>query len=197
MANRNYLAQSWRIDSLPHGGVSKRVFFETLITAAESGSGELPDGWGVTWRWQNKEDGPWREASFQDAVAASRYSFLGIMADRLRRELAKVAPGVKVPKYEPRELTPAQEAIVEAEAEEIAEGRAEREAERKREVREEEWESIEELLEEEFETLAGAQRELTRIIRAGKRKPLKVRKVQEVRKGRKVSKRRTGEKGRK
>jgi hypothetical protein len=128
----NYVAMAYRIDRLPRPFPRAEVL-EWLIRSAERGSGELPSGWEVTWRWQNKKGGPWREDSFQNTVAESRAQFLGLMGARLRRDLRSLDTGSIGPeRYIHRRTGTDPE---EEERDERAEARAEREAARKRKKR--------------------------------------------------------------
>jgi hypothetical protein len=123
---------AYRIDRLP-APISKAAVLNTLIKSAESGSGKLPDGWEVTWRWQNKKCGIWHEDSFQKTVSESRAQFLELMGARLRRDLRKLGVGGALrPKGIRRSIDSDPE---EEEREERREEQAEREAERKRKKR--------------------------------------------------------------
>jgi len=133
--NRNFVAQSYRIDRLPPGGVSKREFLETIYRAIESGSGRLPEGWDVTWKWRNKPGGIVRDDSLHGAVSKSRSSFLTVMKKRIERDFEKLFPGETISPFPVREATEREAEQTEEESEELQEARAGKEAGRKRTVR--------------------------------------------------------------
>jgi len=112
---------------------SKSEVLGTLIDSVESGNGELPNGWQITWAWQNKEDGQWRKDSFGNTVANSRAGFLLLMARRLRRDF-RVAVGRDFVGIPIREATATEEQEIEEISEEFLEERRGREN-RKRKAR--------------------------------------------------------------
>jgi hypothetical protein len=122
---------AYRIDALPEP-LAREVVLRELIRSAESGSGALPEGWRVTWLWQNKKGGIWREDDFQTTVRESRSQFLGLMGIRLRRDLRSISPSANIKRSIRRSTEHDPE---EEEHEERAEERSEREAARKRRKR--------------------------------------------------------------
>lgn len=124
---RDFVSMRYRITALPPG-VSRRQFYETAIEAAQSGSGELPEGWNVDWIWRNDPKQDEREEEFSGAIKHSRSGFLVLMARRLRRDLSKL--GVEgPPDFEAPEASAAQlEQIeqIEQEAEEERETKPKR-----------------------------------------------------------------------
>lgn len=121
----DYVAFRYSIDALDSGR-SKAEVLGTLIEAAESGSGVIPNGWQVTWRWQNKKDGRWREDSFNNTVSNSRGGFLLLMGRRLRRDY-RAAVGREFSGVPIREATEPEEEELEELSEELEEERRGRE----------------------------------------------------------------------
>lgn len=122
--NRDYVAFRYRVDALP-GPVSKERLLATLIESAETGSGRLPNGWSVTWEWQNKKSGIWRSDDFETAIANSRAGFLLLMARRLRRDYRAVT-GSEFVGPTIREASEEEIGEIEEQAEELEKARRER-----------------------------------------------------------------------
>lgn len=91
----NDLAQAYSIYA---PGKSKAEVFRAMIEGVRDGSGSLPAGVEVTWRWRNAKNKPWQEGDFESVVQDSgpkRGGFLKLMQARLERDAAKYAPGWK------------------------------------------------------------------------------------------------------
>ena len=76
-------------------GQSKVEVFRAALAAVRDGSGVLPDGVTITWRWRNSANKPWQEDDFETTVQNSgpkRGGFLTLMARRLERDAANL-PG--------------------------------------------------------------------------------------------------------
>jgi hypothetical protein len=87
-SGNNDLALSYRIESLPRR-VKRTTVLTRMIQFITTGRA-LPEDWSIILRWQNKEDGPWREDEFQNAVSESREGFNGLVQGRLERDRAVV-----------------------------------------------------------------------------------------------------------
>lgn len=88
---RNDIGMAYRIESLP-GRVAKAEFFKTLLAFLDGKIVELPDGWNVTWRWQNSKKQDWREDDLTEVVSKSRSSFMSLMRRRLKRDFDSLRP---------------------------------------------------------------------------------------------------------
>jgi len=135
----DFVSMRYSVEKLPRGGVSKRTFYETLIRAVHSGSGELPEDWEITWCWRNAPEREEVHASFAEAVQGSRAGFLVLMENRLRRDLAKIAPEAEpeippIREAEPKEVAAIEEAEAEAEEDQAERNIEERRKARKREA---------------------------------------------------------------
>lgn len=89
---RNDIAMGYRIESVPGERVNKKQFFKTLLQFLDGKIVELPEGWEITWRWQNDKKQKWREDEFTEVVSNSRSSFMSLMKRRLRRDLESLRP---------------------------------------------------------------------------------------------------------
>lgn len=93
---RNDISMAFRIDSLPRR-IRKQDFFRTLLDFLDGEIEELPEGWEITWRWQNSKKQKWREEEFSSTVGNSRDSFMTLMRRRLQRDLDKLSPAKRAP----------------------------------------------------------------------------------------------------
>jgi len=97
-----------------------------MVDAVRDGTGRLPDGLKVTWRWRNTAGQSMRSGDFQSVVRDSggkgstqpHAGFLTLMERRLTRDAARFAPGFSAPPP-PREATAKEERAIDR-AEELA-----------------------------------------------------------------------------
>ena len=133
----NYLSMGFGIKKLPPG-MSLNDALHAALRAAESGTGKLPEGLEIQWRWKNRnqetqagkshhpQDDKGRYYSdFETVVAESRSSFLHLMGKRLRREINRLQ-FEEPQEYTPREATPREVEQIEEEEEENLTQRRER-----------------------------------------------------------------------
>jgi hypothetical protein len=142
----DYISMGYRIDAAP-AGMSKADVFRAMIEAVRNGTGELPKGLEVTWRWRNTPTQAMRSGGFQRVIRDSggqgsgqpHAGFLTLMELRLTRDAVKFAPGFEAPPP-PREATAKELRAIER-AEELAEekraakGHRKGEGTRRRELR--------------------------------------------------------------
>ena len=125
----NYLSMGFGIKKLPPG-MSLDDALRAALRAAESGSGELPEGLDIQWRWKNRDQETQAGKShhpqdaegryygdFETVVSESRSSFLKLMGKRLRREINRLQ-FEEPPEYAPREARPREIDEIEEEEEE-------------------------------------------------------------------------------
>jgi hypothetical protein len=91
------ISLAYRIDAAPKG-MTRADAYTAMIDAVREGSGVLPAGLDVTWKWRNSPMQAMREGDFSDVVlnsGRSRGGFLTLMERRLLRDAEKFAPGFK------------------------------------------------------------------------------------------------------
>jgi hypothetical protein len=96
-ADRNYVTMAYRIDAAPTG-MTRADAYTAMIDAVREGSGVLPVGLDVTWKWRNTPTQALRQGDFSDVVLASgraRGGFLSLMERRLLQDAEKFAPDFK------------------------------------------------------------------------------------------------------
>jgi hypothetical protein len=131
MSGKHQTSSGFRIVSLPSGGVPKRIVFETMLHAAESGDPTLPQGWEIEWQWRNNPKQELRHDSFQNVISQSRPGFWQLMAMRIRKEIERLG----IPQPPPAEVREAAESEIEEIEElqeEFLEERRERESKRRK-----------------------------------------------------------------
>lgn len=134
------------IKKLPPG-MNLNDALQAALRAAESGTGELPKGLEIQWRWKNRDqetqagkshhpqdDNGRYYADFETVVAESRSSFLRLMGKRLRREINRLQ-FEEPQEYAPREATPREVEQIEEEEEETLTQRRKRSYEQKKRKR--------------------------------------------------------------
>lgn len=94
-------------------GQRKVDVFRAALAAVKDGSGVLPEGIEITWRWRNAANKPWQSDDFESTVQNSgpkRGGFLKLMARRLEKEAADL-PGWRGATREQRSAAGKQAAV--------------------------------------------------------------------------------------
>jgi hypothetical protein len=77
-------------------GMSRAKVYTAMIEAIQDGTGKLPPGVKVIWKWRNSKKQAMRAAPFASAIKKSRAGFMALMVKRIMRD-ANGVPGFEAP----------------------------------------------------------------------------------------------------